>query len=90
MAQSMKTETAAPKNRVLTPKELEISEALQKALVGKATAEDTLKVCRQEIGRLTQEINSLPYGRIVVVWGDVREKMGAPPVPTREQLSRGK
>ncbi len=89
MTQDKQTEIATPKVRVLTPSELELSEALQKALVGKVTAEETLRVCRQEIGRLTGEINKLPYGRALVVWGEARDKIGAPPALTRAQLTKG-
>lgn len=80
------TKTGAPKGRVLTPDELELAESLQKALVGKATAEVTLIACRREIGRLTVEINKLGFSRAAVVWAEAREKLGAPPAPTREQL----
>ena len=78
-----------PKGRVLTPKELELAEALQKALVGKATAVATLDVCRREIGRLTREINKLGFTRSTVVWAEARELVGAVPAPTREQLVKG-
>lgn len=89
MTQSTKTKTSAPKGRVLTPKELELAEALQKALVGKATAVATLNVCRNEIGRLTREINKLAFQRVGVVWAEARETAGAAPAPTREQLVKG-
>lgn len=83
-----KTKTSAPKGRVLVPDELELAEALQKALVGKATAEATLIACRREIGRLTDKINKLGFSRATVVWAEAREKLGAPPAPTREDLLR--
>lgn len=93
-----KTQTASPpKGRVLTATELELAEGLSKALVGKATAEATLDVCRREIGRLTQEINKLGFDpetgkidfrRAPLVWAEAREMAGLPPAPVREQLVR--
>ena len=85
----MTTDTPTKKTRLLTPQELELAEALEKALVGKATAVAALDVCRREIGRVTQEINKLPYARGVKVWGEARDKVGAHPAPTREQLAKG-
>lgn len=84
-----KTKTASPpKGRVLTATEIEMAEGLSKAMVGKATAEATLDVCRREIGRLTQEINKLGFHRAGLVWAEAREQIGLPPAPTREQLVR--
>lgn len=85
----MTTNTPTKKTRLLTAQELEFAEQLEKALVGKATAAATLDVCRREIGRVTQEINKLPYARGVKVWAEALEKVGAPPAPTRAQLIKG-
>ncbi len=85
----MTTDTPTKKARLLTAQELELVEQLQKALIGKATSEATLDVCRREIGRVTQEINKLPYSRGIRVWNEAREEVGAHPAPTREQLSKG-
>ena len=85
----MTTNTPKKKVRLLTPQELEFAERLEKALVGKAIAAVTLDVCRREIGRVTREINKLPYARAGKVWAEAREKVGAAPAPTREQLTKG-
>ncbi len=85
----MTTDTPTKKARLFTPQELELVDQLQKALIGKATAAATLDVCRREIGRVTQEINKLPYARGGQVWAETREKVGAHPAPTREQLIKG-
>ena len=85
----MTTDTPTKKARLFTPQELEFAEQLEKALIGKATAAATLDVCRREIGRVTQEINKLPYARGVQVWAEALEKVGASPAPTREQLTKG-
>lgn len=61
------------KKRVLTPKEIELAEALSQAMVMKATAEVTLRAARREIGRLTGEINKLDRRRITPVWMEARE-----------------
>lgn len=84
-----KPPTTKPKGRVLTPSELELTDALQKALIGKATAKATLEVCRQEIGRVTREINELSYSRVIAIWAEAREKLGASPAPTRAGLTKG-
>lgn len=94
-----KPQTTKSKGRVLTPSELELADALQKALVGKATAETAVIVSRREIGRLTQEINKLSFDengkrkpgllRATVIWAEAREKLGASPSPTREELTKG-
>ena len=93
-----KTKTASPpKGRVLTATELTLVEALVKTMLGKATAEVTLDVCRLELARLTQEINKLGYDaetgktdsrRPGLVWAEAREQAGFPAAPTREQLVR--
>ncbi len=85
----MNTDAPTKKARLLTSQELELADALQKALVGKATAVATLDVCRREIGRVTQEINKLPYARGGKVWAEARDQVGAPPAPTRAQLVKG-
>lgn len=95
----MVTETPTRKAHVLTPVELEFVDALSAALLGKATAEAVVIMQRREIGRLTQEINKLNFdeegkskgglSRSIVVWAEVRAKMGAPPAPTQVQLARG-
>lgn len=88
-----KTKTSSPpKGRVLTATELALAEGLSKALIGKATAETTLDVCRREIGRLTQAINKLgfdaetgktDYRRPGLVWAEARELVGLPTTPRR-------
>lgn len=85
----MTTDTPTKKARLLTSQELELADQLQKALVGKATSVATLDVCRREIGRVTREINKLPYARANKVWAEARDQVGAPPAPTREQLIKG-
>lgn len=95
----MTTSTPTKRARLLTAQELELVEQLQKALIGKATSEATLGVCRREIGRVTQEINKLNFDdegkakggllRSIVVWAEVRDLIGAPPAPTRAQLIKG-
>ena len=86
-----------PKGRLLTATELKLAEGMSKALIGKATAEATLDVCRHEIARLTQEINRLgldpetgktDYRRPGMVWAETRELAGQRLAPTREQLVR--
>ncbi len=93
------TDTPTRKAHVLTPAELEQVDALSAALIGKAAAEAAVIVQRKEIGRLTQAINKGNFDeagkykggvpRSVVIWAEARAKLGAPPAPTREQLSRG-
>lgn len=83
MAQAM-----ASKSRVLTPDELELADALQKAMAQKISAEALLRQARQEIGRLTQEINKFTYNRILVVWGEARDKLGTPSALTQEDVMR--
>ncbi len=85
----MTTDTPTKKARLLTSQELELVDQLQKALIGKATAVATVDICRREIGRVTQEINKLPYARGIRVWAEARDQVGAPPAPTREQLIKG-
>ncbi len=85
---ALNTKTAAPKGRILTPTELELADGLQKALISKATAEVMLKESRKEIGRLTGEIGGLKLLRSNMVWAQVRENVGAPSAPTREDLMR--
>ena len=85
-----KTKTdAAPKSRVLTPKEIELADGLSAAMAGKMTAVADANAYRREIARLTREINKLDYARSMRVWAEAREKLGAPPAPTREQLTKG-
>ena len=96
----MGTKTVTRKSHVLTPDELEFVDALTAALRGKATAEAAVIVHRREVGRLTQEINKLNFDeerklksgllRSIVVWAEVRDKLGAPQAPTQEQLTQGK
>lgn len=93
------TDTPTRTAHVLTPAELEQVDALSAALIGKAAAEAAVIVQRKEIGRLTQEINKSSFEedgtrksgllRATVIWAEARAKLGAPPAPTREQLSRG-
>ncbi len=93
------TDTPTRKAHVLTPDELVLVDALSAALLGKATAEAAVIVQRKEIGRLTIEINKLSFNedgtrktgllRATVIWAEARAKLGAPPAPTRAQLSRG-
>ena len=85
----MTTDRPSKKARLFAPQELELVDRLHKALVDKATAAATLDVCRREIGRVTQEINKLPYERGGKVWAETRERVGAPPAPTRKQLIKG-
>ncbi len=86
--------------RILTPKELELAEALSKALVDKIGAQLALDGARREIGRLTQEINRLGVpeeggkvnyagvARATTIWVEARELAGLPQPPSREQLVR--
>lgn len=89
MARNTRAKIGAPKGRILTPKELEFADGLHKAMTNKAIAEATLIVSRREIGQLTQDINKLGFSRATTVWAEAREKLGAPPAPTQEQLVRG-
>ncbi len=75
--------SSPPKGRVLTAAELALAEGLSKALIGKATAEATLDVCRREIGRLTQEINKLGFHRAGLVWAEARAPIGGGQPPCR-------
>lgn len=84
-----KTKSEAPKGRILTAKELEIADALSLAMVGKAATIGALEEFRKEIGKQTQEAAKLPRLRASAVWAEVREKVGAAKVPTREQLVKG-
>ena len=91
--------TSTRKAHVLTPDELVLVDELSAALLGKATAEAAVIVARREMGRLTTEINKLSFDedgkmkpgllRATVIWAEARAKLGAAPVPTREQLTRG-
>lgn len=100
MARSTKTKTAVSKGRILTPDELELAEALSKALVSKMGSQLALDAAKQEISRLTGEINKLgrpgdgkkisPSGvaRATAVWAEARGLAGFPAAPTREDLVR--
>lgn len=83
------SKSEGPKGRVLTAKELELAEAMQTALLGKATAAGALEAYRKEIGKLTREIAKLSFTRATVVWGEIRDKTGSPKAPTCEQLTKG-
>ncbi len=93
------TETPIKKARVLLPGELELIDALVLALLGKATAEAAVIVNRREVGRLTREINRISFDdkgkpkpgllRSTVIWAEARDKLGASPALTQEQLAKG-
>lgn len=94
-----KTDIPTRKAHVLTPAELELVDALSAALLSKAAAEVAVVAQRKEIGRLTQDINKSSFDedgkrkpgllRATVIWAEARAKLGAPPAPTRAQLSKG-
>ncbi len=77
--------TTTKKNRVLTAKELELVDVLKAALLGKATAQAALVVYRQELGRVTTEINKLSFDedgkrkpgllRATVIWNEARDQL---------------
>lgn len=81
--------SVAIKNRVLTPKELEFVDTLAASLIGKAAANEALRAHSRDLARVTQEIAKLTFARSTVVWGEARQKVGALPAPTREQLTKG-
>jgi hypothetical protein len=94
------TQGAATHKRVLTPSELELAEAMSKALVNKIGAQLALDGARQEIGRLTTEINKLGrpeegkkpdyagVARATIVWAEARELAGVPNAATASDLVR--
>jgi hypothetical protein len=96
----MTKNTSKKKGRILTPTELELAEAMAKALVNKLGAKLALDAANQEIGRLTGEINKLGFpeeggkanyagvARATIVWAEAREKAGFPAAQTREDLLR--
>lgn len=89
------TTTPTKPNRILTPDELELAEALSKALVNKIGADLALRNADHEIGRLTGEINKLGFveqdgkarinhagrARATVIWTEAREMAGFPAAP---------
>ena len=83
-----KTKTKPVKGRVLTPTEIEKAEALSKALVEKLGLQMALNNARQNIGRLTREINQFGFSRATVVWAEARTLAGLPQAPTYSELVR--
>ncbi len=79
----------APKGRILTAKELEISDALVSAMIGKSAAVGALDAFRKEIGKQTQAAAELPRLRSNAVWAEVRSQTTGTKAPTRDQLAKG-